>query len=337
MSDESQEIPVIEAQPGVGEQLRTARESRGWSTQDAGSRLRLMARQIEAMEAEDFASLGQPVFARGFVRNYAKLLGLDADQLLERISPTKAPSVPVNENLPFAPKPGFWTSPWVLGTVAIIVLFIAVPTGLYLWLNSGEPESAPQGKPVEQNQPVMPPAVEESSTESDSPAVTQADQVQTPPTGQTPSAGAAPVLNAGSLAPAGQPAPQKTTPQPAPVVPVSAAPTTPPAPVQPVAPKPAVATAVSVPGTPAPVAQAARVTQTIQFRFAQPSWVEIRDGAGRIILSGLNPGNTAVEVKGVPPFSLVVGNAQSVEVFYRNQMVDIKPFTEVSVARFTLN
>ena len=58
----------------VGPRLRAAREAQGLSVEEAAGRLRLMHRQIDAMEREDFESLGQPVFARGFVRNYARLL-----------------------------------------------------------------------------------------------------------------------------------------------------------------------------------------------------------------------------------------------------------------------
>jgi Tfp pilus assembly protein PilF len=44
-----------------------------------------MQRQVEAMETDDFESLGQPVFARGFVRNYARLLGLAPEVLPGRL------------------------------------------------------------------------------------------------------------------------------------------------------------------------------------------------------------------------------------------------------------
>ena len=70
----------------VGPRLRAAREAQGLSVEEAAGRLRLMHRQIDAMEREDFESLGQPVFARGFVRNYARLLGLDPDALLSQMA-----------------------------------------------------------------------------------------------------------------------------------------------------------------------------------------------------------------------------------------------------------
>lgn len=139
---------------GIGAALRAAREEKGWTTQDVGNRLRLMARQIEAIEAEDFSRLGQPVFARGFVRNYAKLLGLDPDELLDQMTRVKLPTVRETESVPFTPSQEFWKSPWVLGGIAAVVLAVAIPLGLYWWLTSDKvvPE------PVAVEQSVPPPA-----------------------------------------------------------------------------------------------------------------------------------------------------------------------------------
>ena len=76
--------PETETDPeSVGQTLRIAREAQKLSVGDVALRLRLMQRQIEAIESDDFDSLGQPVFARGFVRNYARLLGLAPEPLLQ--------------------------------------------------------------------------------------------------------------------------------------------------------------------------------------------------------------------------------------------------------------
>jgi len=144
---------MSEETPGIGAALRRAREAMGWSTQDAGSRLRLMSRQIDAMEADDFSRLGPPVFARGFVRNYAKLLGLDPDEMLDQMTRIRPPPVQEVESLPFTPRQGFWTSPVALAGIAAVFLLIAIPVGLYLWLGSDEEQPAPV---IEQL--VLPPA-----------------------------------------------------------------------------------------------------------------------------------------------------------------------------------
>ncbi|MEW6132400.1 MAG: RodZ domain-containing protein [Pseudomonadota bacterium] len=143
---------------GIGATLRAAREEKGWTIQDVGIRLRLMARQIEAIEAEDFSRLGQPVFARGFVRNYAKLLGLDPNELLEQMTRVKLPTVRETESVPFTPSQEFWKSPWVLGGIAAVVLAVAIPLGLYWWLTSDAAVPAPAAVEQSVPPPAPPPA-----------------------------------------------------------------------------------------------------------------------------------------------------------------------------------
>ena len=65
--------------PGVGEQLRAAREARGLSLEQVASETRIPQRHLVTMEAGDFASLPGRTYAVGFARTYAKMLGLDSD------------------------------------------------------------------------------------------------------------------------------------------------------------------------------------------------------------------------------------------------------------------
>lgn len=132
------------AQVPVGQILRDAREAQGIALEDAAVRLRLMNRQVEAMEANDFTSLGQPVFARGFVRNYARLLGLSPDALLARME--GAPAEPAAVSHAEAPLPRSWlTSPWLILLLLGLLVVVVVPIALYGWLNS-EVEESPAGR-----------------------------------------------------------------------------------------------------------------------------------------------------------------------------------------------
>ncbi|WP_410498010.1 helix-turn-helix domain-containing protein [Chitinibacter sp. S2-10] len=67
----------------AGRQLRTAREAMGFSIDDVAGQLKLSRRQIQALENEDFDQLPSNLFIRGFVRNYARLVQIDAEPLLE--------------------------------------------------------------------------------------------------------------------------------------------------------------------------------------------------------------------------------------------------------------
>lgn len=60
----------------LGLRLRNAREARGMSVNEVGERLKVPAAVVEAMEREDFERLGAPVYVRGHLHGYARLLDL---------------------------------------------------------------------------------------------------------------------------------------------------------------------------------------------------------------------------------------------------------------------
>ena len=78
-------------QQSVGQYLRAAREQRGVSVGEVASLLKLSVRQVEAIEADDWQRLPGQTFARGFLRNYARLLQLDGDMLLAHLEASLAP------------------------------------------------------------------------------------------------------------------------------------------------------------------------------------------------------------------------------------------------------
>jgi len=74
----------------------------------------------------------------------------------------------------------------------------------------------------------------------------------------------------------------------------------------------------------------------IALQFEGESWVEIRSGNGKLLVAHLHPAGSERVVVGVPPFEVVIGNAQQVRLFYNDKPVDLIPHVKVEVARFTL-
>ena len=66
-----------------GEILKQKRLELGWTKEYVSERTHLMVRNIDAMETESFKKLPAPIYVRGHIRLYAKLLGIDADPLVE--------------------------------------------------------------------------------------------------------------------------------------------------------------------------------------------------------------------------------------------------------------
>jgi cytoskeleton protein RodZ len=93
----------------IGEQLRAQREARGESLRDVENATKIRTRYLTALEADDFATLPAEVYALGFLRSYARHLGLDAEGLVRdwrsRVSASAAAAENPEARVPEAPPP----------------------------------------------------------------------------------------------------------------------------------------------------------------------------------------------------------------------------------------
>ena len=69
---------------GCGSLLKQAREQAGLSLDQVSSQLRMPARVLQSLENEDWQKLGAPVFVRGQLRSYARLLKVDIEPYLQQ-------------------------------------------------------------------------------------------------------------------------------------------------------------------------------------------------------------------------------------------------------------
>ena len=83
MISESNPNPY-EQEKGCGQHLREAREAAGLAVDEVATRLRMPIQVVRSLEQEDWQRLGAPVFVRGQLRSYAKLLGVDLEPLLQQ-------------------------------------------------------------------------------------------------------------------------------------------------------------------------------------------------------------------------------------------------------------
>jgi cytoskeleton protein RodZ len=84
------DTPATPAPRDAGAMLAAAREAAGLSIDAVAGQLKLAPRQVRAIEAGDFAALPGRTFVRGFARNYARLLGLDAATVLAALPDAEA-------------------------------------------------------------------------------------------------------------------------------------------------------------------------------------------------------------------------------------------------------
>src|SRR5258708_3786003 len=77
--------------PLPGAVLAAERQARGWSVEYVASHLKLATRQIHALEEDRYGALPSPVVIRGFIRIYAKMLGIDSTALVAALPVDTAP------------------------------------------------------------------------------------------------------------------------------------------------------------------------------------------------------------------------------------------------------
>jgi len=277
---------------GVGQKLRAGRLRCGLSVDDVARALKLSTRQVEMLEQDDWVNLPGKTMIRGFVRNYARLVGIDGQALmsdLEGMSMPESPELRGAIGTPVRmPREG---RPDRRDTLRVIAGVLALICALLAYF-------------------FLPPDFWQSTVQAFK-AASQSNQAAVETTLESSPSSAATTAETPTLVE------QSTSVQPE----------------QPVVPN--VALVDPIPADPVTDVQAAAAS-VLKFRFAQPSWVEVRDRDGRVIFSQKNAAGSQRDVEGHPPFSVVIGNAAHVTLQYKGALVDLSRRSKDDVARVTV-
>ncbi|CAI8951473.1 RodZ domain-containing protein [Pseudomonas sp. NPDC087626] len=311
-----------------GETLRQGRESNGWSLAEVAVKLNLTVISLGNLEAGAFDKLPGHTFARGYIRTYAKLLGMDQAVLVQQFDQhtgTDAQGSNVH-SLGRIEEPSR-ISHTILRIVSLLLLIAVVGGGFVWW----QDQTSLRTKDLIGLNPEHVEVEGADGTTQIHPLDEPEDQavVQAQTESTTPLA----LPEGASEAPAAQ-----TTQVPAatPAAPVVATPVTPAAPVAPVAPV-APAPVVSAPVAPAPVATAPVAgSGQVRIQYVSDCWTQVSDGNGKVLFSGLKRKGETVDVSGKPPFAVRLGFARGAQVSYNGQAVDVAPFTSGETARLKL-
>ena len=347
MTDTQQVEEIVEevaVSASLGAVLQATREAKKLSQQDVSDRLRYSVKQVDALERDAFDLLPDAMITRGFIRNYARLLEIDAAPLLDlyrQLSPVQSPSLlAVNPSM----QPVQLTKdnkPWLLYILgSILVLFFLLAWFVYIEYLPKQAKAPDEAAP-QVSAPVAEQAVEPQDTtevampeatlpEAALPAAERQsadDAVQ----GQDAVLANAPVANA---------QPQPAAPQavaPVPTVASAAAP----APVKteqlakveaPVKAEPQVKTEPKA----KPELPSAATTKKVSMTVTEKSWVRVSDKAGQILYEAtLNAGDTQ-SLSFQTPFNVVIGNAKATTVNVSGQAMDLASYTRSNVARISL-
>jgi cytoskeleton protein RodZ len=165
MSDErdktDEQTPDTESSgPLGGERLAEARREQQISVLEVAKELHLDEPKVRALERNEFETLGAPVFAKGHLRKYAELVGVDPDDVFaDYYQLTRSDSLPpvvvagrprIRQEL----SPG----PWI---AVIVVIIVAAASYWWFGIESGSVVQTPEQEPVEQGN-VEPETVEQA-------------------------------------------------------------------------------------------------------------------------------------------------------------------------------
>jgi len=317
----------VEYRSRCGGALRTNREKLGLTTQEIASRLRLSSKQIEALEADNFAALPEATIVKGFIRNYAKLLKIPTEPLLDAynvIVPEKAPQSftlhsSVNMKVTEYEKPG---------PIRYVLLGLAVILCLGAWLFYESYVQKPNPVTPTAELP-LPGEVTEPLPEAALPAAERsADQTVTQLT-----------LPEGGAANAQTPTQETATTNSVATVPETApsgSPLAPQPPVQAPADQSAATRAELTTvesSNPEPINGKSR----LEFNASQETWVSVTDANGNEIYNRILFAGNREMIEAKPPLSVVVGNALGATLTVNGKQVELAPHTRTNVARVKID
>ena len=330
-SVQTEPVGVNRSQPG--ETLRKAREGRGMALDDVAVALNLSTTALKNMEAGAFDRLPGHTFARGYIRAYAKLLGMDQELLVrefDQVTGTNALGSSVSSVARIV-EPAR-VSHGLLRMVSLSVLVILVLAGFLWWQDSTsqredtaqspglQPVGVERAAGTTPNHPLEP---EDLAVELDQQLVVVAPVELT--TLQDNTLTAAPEVAGLELtAPAAAPAP---------VEPQSAADS-------------ATLQQAESPTTAEPIAAAPAVSNNqvvlasgeglLSIHFTSNCWTQVSDADGKVLLSALRRPGEDINLAAKLPLELRLGYASGAQVSFNGKSVDMQPFTTGETARLKL-
>ena len=296
-----------------GESLREGRERAGLTQEDIAGKLKLSLRQIAAIETGDWSALPERTFTRGFMRNYARLVGIDPDSLgldqsqsqpnaANQLKPTPEA---IGEIAREADRNGFSAARWVVPALLIAALAAGV-----LYFQGDRWFGWDTSKILSTSAPSLKSAV---AIKADLAVEKAAAPVVATTTAAAPATDASATSSGAVIAPANAPAVSEPAPA---VIPGNTTAT--------LAPVPPTVVAATLP--------LAAGDKRIAITFKGKSWTEVRSKGDVIFSETAAPG--VREFVGSPPLSFTVGNASNVTVSIDGKVFDMAELTRNDVARF---
>ena len=296
-----------------GESLREARESKGWAIDEVAAQLNLTPLRLSQIEAGAFDKLPGNTFARGYVRAYAKLLGMDQSRLVlefDQFTGSDAVGSDVH-SLGHIEEPVRYSQS-ILRFVSFALLVVLAGVGFYWWQEQAQRHA--------DESPVT--SIEQVEVDG-ADGTTQIHPLDEPEDQAVLAAQGTTEL---SLPPA--------TPEVAEPEVDSSAEQAEVAAVEPASATDAATAAVSP--APAESLDVAAGEGRLSVSFVADCWTQVTDASGKVLFSALKRKGESLQLVGKAPLELRLGFARGAQVSYNGQAVDLEPFITGETARIKL-
>jgi len=307
--------PTEQSAPTPGHRLREARLREDWTLKQAARRLKLPSSIVSDLENDNHANLA-PIYVRGYLLNYARLLDIDDESFRASLATHGEQAPPLRQAVPVK-REMLWFERALRGaTYVVVTAGIIVP--LVWWFTQGAVQLSLN--PEDRMGASREVAAELTSAATGSSAGGETLRVkQRREARQAPHVSASvtplPQFNAGS-----EDAPDNAVPG----VP-SAFPA-----------RDGALWASAVLGESGAGDATGTVSDRIQLWLNADSWVEITDAAGRRLEYGLLEAGEARSYRGQPPLRVLIGRSSAVELHYNGSEIDLSRHTRGNVASLSL-
>jgi cytoskeleton protein RodZ len=293
---------------GPGQLLRNAREQLGWTREQVASRIHLRLTLIAAIESDTYDKHTSHTFIRGYLRTYAKLVGIPEETILaayDKLGLTPPDNIDMQS---FSRRSRQQANDSRLKVVTWLVILVLIALSVAWWWQSTARRSAGDEALAATEMG----ATSNTPSATVPPAVDVADPVVAPATSAAAATSADPVASAAA-----------TT---LPVDASSAVATTAVATSAAAATQPAADTAASEP---------AKVPQ-LKMSFTADCWLDVKDAKGKTLFSGLKKANDELVLEGPEPLKFIIGAPMAVNIEYQGKSIDMSRYNNGRTARLSL-
>ncbi|MDF2412560.1 cytoskeleton protein RodZ [Aeromonas sp. 1HA1] len=295
---------------GPGQLLRNAREQLGWTREQVASRIHLRLTLIAAIESDTYDKHTSHTFIRGYLRTYAKLVGIPDETILaayDKLGLTPPDNIDMQS---FSRRSRQQANDSRLKVVTWLVILVLIALSVAWWWQSTARRSAGDEAlaATEMSATIVVPSAE-ASPEIVNPVLIEG-AVQSP------------VAVDASVA-----------------APISAATGTEAAVYAPVA-DAAVATVAAAGVSTLAVADDATTDPAkapqLKMSFTADCWLDVKDAKGKTLFSGLKKANDQLVLEGPEPLKLIIGAPMAVNMEYQGKSIDMSRYNNGRTARLSL-